>query len=236
LAKARPVLITRPHDASDRLASELKAIIPDLNIVQSPLIEIVYQSTILEFGDFEAIIVTSQNALKSLGNTINSLKGKATYCVGTQTAKIAQSYGLNVVTKEHQVEDLISHLATLKPQTRLLYLRGKYVTTDLKNHLKQCGLIVVEKLVYEQNPKTLSTQAIELLNSEDCLIPLYSIRTAKILTQECNKRSFRNNTIFCISQSISDAFTLNWKKVIADPPTEMSFPHQIAKISLDLSQ
>ena len=224
-------MITRPIDASNDLKSELSDINPKLYVVQSPLIEIKPRKFELPPKKYDGVILTSQNAIKSLGDCIDSLSGKKAYCVGEKTSELAKAKGIDVIAFARNSEDLIQAIIKLQPKGGLLYFRGHEVSNDLNGLLKNQGIKIDELVVYDQNPTPLTAKAIEILATSDCIIPLYSIRTAKLFSREVSKIIHKKHTIFGISRGVIQACGLPWKSVIADPPNLQSFASQIVKIA-----
>ncbi len=233
LEKSKTVLITRPKADAEKLAQELKVIEPGLRTVISPLIKIVSQPLIVNHDEIPDCIITSQNALRSIAINRRCPVSRKAYCVGQGTSKLAESMGFTVVASESRVEELVARLIRLRPDGPLLYLRGRHVAADLRSILAENGIQIEEAIVYDQLTQNLVADAVELLTSESCLIPVYSARSARILSRQCSAFSNRSHVVFCLSNNISDAFNLSWNKVIALPPENESFALQIARMAME---
>ena len=96
LNSSRPtILLTRPHDSSAPLAAALRG--RGYEVLVEPMLEIVPLSTPRPDGVFQAVIVTSANALRGLAGRGGNLLDLPCFCIGSRTAKVAQAFGFTQV-------------------------------------------------------------------------------------------------------------------------------------------
>ena len=83
---------------------------------------------------YDLLIVTSQNAVKSLSQhpLATTLKETPVLCVGEQTQQLLTQNGFNVLHFAHYASDLVQHLqqnlASLKKLTSIAFLKVKEIT------------------------------------------------------------------------------------------------------------
>ena len=140
------VLLTRPLADSRRVAAALAAhgiataIWPLTRIVPAP-------GPIAIAPGTTGLVFTSQNAVEAFAGLSPDRTLRA-WCVGDRTADAARRAGFaNVVSAAGDVQALAGKLAALAP-TRLLYLRGDHVSTDLGALLDGTGHTLDSQVVY----------------------------------------------------------------------------------------
>ena len=213
--KYRAIILTRPMGAANRMQSELLSINNDLEILISPLIEIQYNTFDFIQRNFSAYIFTSENAINSLMSNKVTLGEIDVFCVGQQTQRLAIKAGYNVLGSYPRVEFLVRDLSELKIKDKLFYFRGDHVSCDLKPTLGNKGVAIEEMIVYNQQACSLSKEAINLLASKPCLIPLFSARTAKLFSKEVATLSSKVHLIYCMSENIKKEVALDWDCKVA---------------------
>jgi uroporphyrinogen-III synthase len=152
--KMAHVLITRPiHEARQTsLAVERLGHTPLID----PMLEIVFRDDPLPAGPFDALIVTSGNALAALRHRrmLDRLLAIPLVAVGRRTGAAARSMGFTEVeTLGRDVADLVDHirLAWARPR-HALYLAGADRSSDLARDLDAFGHQVTVAVVYEARP------------------------------------------------------------------------------------
>jgi uroporphyrinogen-III synthase len=118
----RPLVVTRPEPAASataRLAEDL-----GLTVVPVPLFGI--ESVEWEAPDpkaFDALLLTSANAVRHGGAHLDRLRGLTAHCVGEATAAAARENGFTVGTVG--ISGVESLLRSLPDKLRLLHLCGR---------------------------------------------------------------------------------------------------------------
>ncbi len=223
------ILLTRPIEQSQSLAASLRE--QNVEVEIFPLMTVhKYDEAPTPKEDWQAVIVTSANALKyaDLSHIDNDTPILA---VGDKTADRAKTLGFaHVISADGNLEKLSG---TIKQELTpvggpLLYLRGKHITGPLAAELTEDGYKVIEYTVYETKPISKIDKAlINLLTNDDIdFIPFYSRRSALIFKELIEEAGLEgcleNITALSISANVaSEIDGLPWKtKMISDRPTQ----------------
>jgi uroporphyrinogen-III synthase len=179
-------LLTRPMAQSQRFAAQLRHRFgPDLLITISPLIAPHFLAPAFPVGPFTALIFTSETGVAAFAqhpNRPNCLPIRA-YCVGDQTAKAAQSAGLEPVSADGDAATLIA-LIQATHTGPLLHLCGTQTRGDVAQTLTDAGHPTTALELYDQREHPLTAAAIDLLRGErPLLVPLFSPRSATLFCQ-----------------------------------------------------
>lgn len=169
------VLLTRPRAAAERFAAMLWAERPELDVVISPIMEIVY---LVPEALPEADVVVFTSAHGVAGYVAAGGAPAEAYCVGSVTAEHARKAGFIVL-------QVAPDLAGLKPvlageRRTLLQVRGAHVTSEIPN--------AKSVIVYDQPCVALNEAAKVALASQRVVIaPLFSPRSARAFAAEAGK-------------------------------------------------
>lgn len=118
----RRLLVLRPEPGAS--ATVERARNRGLDAVAMPLFEIeAVEWTAPDPSEFDALLLTSANAVRCGGPRLVALLGLPVHAVGEATAEAAQTAGFAVVTIGHAGVDAL--LASLDPDVRLLHLCGE---------------------------------------------------------------------------------------------------------------
>jgi uroporphyrinogen-III synthase len=144
------LLVTRPRAEAERTALELAKRGHDALI--APILSIEPVKADFNPASFDAIVITSGNAVRSLVQSAlrNSLV-RPVLAVGSQTAQAACDAGfLDVVSADGDAGDLISLIRSRwnKGHARLLYLAGNNRSRDLAADLAADGVHIETVIVY----------------------------------------------------------------------------------------
>lgn len=217
------VLITRPQECALTLANELQRLGYKTTI--DSLIRIIPLSSLdlAPLSSFEAIITTSQQAIRCLANLTNE-RSFPLWCVGTESAKLASNLGFqNIHTAEGTATNLVTTLAqTIPPflDKPLLHLSGDVIRIDIVNALQAKGIKAKRTIVYQtQEAKTLSSETYHAIKTRSLeAILFYSPRTAHIFKKLCKEAHLTSYcaslSAICLSNAISQEIQdLCWKKI-----------------------
>jgi uroporphyrinogen-III synthase len=207
-------LITRPQEEAIIEAQKWQEM--DYACLIEPMIEIEYQSLGLSLEPYNAIIVTSKNALKAIAG-FNFL-GKI-IAVGPQTAEFANKLGFtNILCAESNVKSLINIID--HSHSPALYLRGDVVTVDLKALLPAKGVQIDETIVYTTKARdNFSAKLIEYLQAGEIeQVLLFSSRTAQIFCTLMTKHNLDQyshpmKAIVLSTQIAEQISQLTWRDV-----------------------
>lgn len=178
-------LLTRPEAQAARLADDLRARFgPHLRIVISPLMAPVFLAPHLPHLDWTGVLFTSANGVEGARRQ-SLLTGGRAWCVGDATAAAAAAAGYDAKSAGGDAGDLSDLVLRSGAAGPLLHVRGQEVTGQLAQRLNSAGIETHEAVIYRQESLPLSAGARAVL-AEDILViaPLYSPRTARLLSQE----------------------------------------------------
>jgi uroporphyrinogen-III synthase len=173
------VLLTRPRAAAERFAALLLAERPELDVLISPIMEIVYLVP-ERLPAADVVLFTSVHGVA--GYVAAGGTPSEAYCVGAVTAEKARKAGFDVL-------QVAPDLAALRPalageQRELLQVRGTYVTADLVAEFAHVASVIV----YDQPRVGLGDQAVAALASgRAVVVPLFSPRSARAFAKEAGQ-------------------------------------------------
>jgi uroporphyrinogen-III synthase len=196
------VLISRPMEDAIALKRAILSMKPSTQIVLAPALAIVPVAYDLQTDVFDAIILTSKHAALAAARITSMAPA---LCVGDTTAQMARSLGLRAVSAAGNAKDLIE-LVHANGVSRVLYLRGAHVQTDIGFELSLAGIETKSVIVYRQDPCDFSQEVQQsLLTATDLLVPVYSARSARIVSS--NLRGFAGKvTLVAISETAANGW------------------------------
>ena len=164
-------------------------------------------------GGFDALLLTSANAVRFGGDGLQSLRGLPVHAVGQATAAAAREAGFDIAS--HGDSDVERLLGSIEGDLRLLHLCGRH-RTEIADQRQELTAIPV----YDSKQRAVSLERDE---AEGAVALLHSQRAAKrfaALTDQ-SKADRRTITIIAISQKVGDAAGSGWAAVeIADAPDD----------------
>jgi uroporphyrinogen-III synthase len=149
------ILVTRPQPDNARTTAALRA--QGYVALPAPMLRFEKVMFLLDAeADFGAVIVTSANALRGLGDqpAANSLFRLPVFTVGDRTAQAAQDIGFrDVISAGGDANDLRALLTARAQAVKpLLYLAGADLSRDLAAELGTRGFEVVTHTTYRMAP------------------------------------------------------------------------------------
>ncbi|WP_162798416.1 uroporphyrinogen-III synthase [Sulfitobacter sp. SK012] len=176
----RTLLLTRPQASSERFVARLDPLaLSKVQVVISPLLEIVPLDTPVSLNGIQAVIFTSANAV----GFAPAANGMAAYCVGARTYEAARQAGWSAHLAGETAVDLIAHILDLRPKGPLLHLAGHHRRGDIGENLSKSGIQTQTLTLYDQILRGLSSEALSALQGTT-IVPLFSPRTALKFMQE----------------------------------------------------
>lgn len=159
---------------------------------------------------YDLLIVTSQNAVKSLSQhpLATTLKETPVLCVGEQTQQLLTQNGFNVLYFAHYASDLVQHLqqnlTSLKKLTSIAFFAGTQRLNTLPNFFVENNLKVKEITAYktEYTPIEIKENASAILFYSPSGVESYCTRNALTAEQQ----------IFCIGKTTAEAVKNRLKK------------------------
>ncbi len=203
------VLVTRPEPGASRTAARLRQ--AGFEPVNLPLTQIETLEHALPAGYFDAVIVTSAQALKRAITA--SILHLPLYAVGETTAESARAAGFaNVMTADGNIESIAALvMGSAKPAARLLYLCGKVRRPELEATLGEAGFHLTAVETYDAVPVAYSNSEIaaRLGGLPFDAVLLMSARAAELFAELADEPDFApffsRTKIFCLSRRIADA-------------------------------
>lgn len=169
----RPLLILRPQPGADATAARATAM--GLETIVTPLFRIAPRAWDLPDSPFDALLVTSANAARTIDSRVD--RSKPAYAVGEPTrAALAEAGFAEVTAGATNVADLVRH-AVRDGARRLLHLAGEDRTS-----FDSAGLTIETRVIYAAEPCAPSPVFAEALE-RDAVALLHSARAAKRFRQ-----------------------------------------------------
>lgn len=201
------VLVLRPEPGAS--ATVRRARERNLDAVAIPLFEVepvAWQAP--DPAAFDALLLTSSNAVRFGGRELDTLRNLNVYAVGEATASAARNAGFTVAAiGEQGVEQL---LETMPAWLRLLHLCG----ADRKE-FATAELVITRLTIYRSNP----IEEVDLSSAAGCVALIHSPRTGRRFAEIV--RDKHSIIIAAISPAAAEAVGEGWRKVMsADRPND----------------
>ena len=203
-------IITRPLVDSKKMFQFFES--KGVKCVINPLLEILYEKKDTDFTNYDRIILTSRHAVRSLVKKGQSFSSKVVHACGTSTYSEVEAFAPdNEYIYHESASDLINSFKSFPPinGSKLLYLRGRNVTVDLKSIFNGTNIKIDDCVEYIAREKIFfNTETLEEFNySKKISIIIYSLRTAEIFLKALKKYNLGNKTsiimAYCISKNIA---------------------------------
>ncbi len=223
------VLILRPDDSARETAQ--RAALLGLTSIIDPLFAVEpLQWSAPPAEEFDALMLTSANAVTFGGQALDAYKSLPVLAVGSATAAAAEQAGFIVAETGNRGADDLLRALTGDQFTRILRLTGK-------DHVKLAlsGRKIALRQVYQARALALGDMAQAALRQGHVVL-LYSVRAAKILSDEMDRGHLDRsvNHIVALSANIASAAGEGWKSVqAADQPTDDALLSLAGRLCLD---
>jgi uroporphyrinogen-III synthase len=211
------LLIIRPQPGAD--ASAARARSAGFEPVTVPFFEIrARRWTVPDPSQFDAMLVSSANAIRHGGPGLAALYSLPVHTVGLQSAAVASDAGMNVIsTGESGVEAALA-AAAAAGHDRLLWLAGE----DRMKLAVPIGMQVDAMAIYASQPLELDEAAHDSI-AECQLVALHSARAATAFAeyaeQHCTGR--KRFMLAALSPAIAQAAGTGWSGIaIAASPED----------------
>lgn len=203
---AVPVLVTRPEPEATATAEILSARFGGkVRLVVAPLMAVEYLTPDLPSGPFVGLIFTSSAGVAAAARLGADLPRRA-WCVGEKTAGRATAAGFDAIAAGGDAEALVAAIMEARPDGPLLHLRGEDTRGSVAERLISAGIETVSAVIYRQTPQPLSAKALELLRGTGVVaVPLFSPRSAALLTEAMPADRQACLRLVCMSQAVADA-------------------------------
>ena len=207
-------VLTRPIEDSKRIKQSLEN--QGYKVIVNPLLEIKYKTNIFNPDEYEVLIFTSRHSIRYLEEKNIFLKNKIICACGKSTFLEAKKFGTeNTYILYSNVSELEENFANINgiKEKKVLYLRGREITSDITSIFRDNGINIDDEIVYEANAiNEFNNELInELDGGQNLAFLFYSIRTAQIYLQSMEKYNLSNKTsiiiAYCISKNVADFLT-----------------------------
>ena len=210
-----PILILRPEDGALETRKRVEAL--GLKAVVDPLFEVrPIDWQVPPANDFDAIMLTSANAVRYAGDGLEIFTSLPAYVVGEATAAAARNAGMQVVHIGNKGAQKLANDMAHRKVTKALRLVGRNYTPV------ETDIILENRTVYETIPRPMGKRA-KVALSQGCVVLLHSTRAATILCSQVDQLNIDrvNIQLVAISQSTAKAAGLGWKSInVAEKPTD----------------
>lgn len=203
----RRLLVLRPEPGASATASRAREM--GLDAVAVPLfaIEPVDWSA-PEAGRFDALLLTSANALRCAGDQLADLRGLPVHAVGEATAEAARAAGFDIASAGDSGVDRL--LGSIDPDLRLLHLCG-----EDRRAPRNPRQAIAEVVVYRSKP--IETPDLSVAPGSVALVhsPRAGVRLAALVKRR------QSTLIAAISAAAAEAAGDGWLAVeVADRPSD----------------
>ncbi len=180
------LLLTRPRVDAESFLADLRRSVTPGTVVISPVLRIVATGAVPDLAGVTAVIFTSANGVRA-GKLPPGLRA---FCVGCKTTQAAQAAGYVAEMVGETADQLVAHLAGLRPEGGMLHLRGRHARGDVAARLTAMGMNARETIVYDQQACDFTREARALLDAEKpVILPLFSPRSAEIVVRQARARA-----------------------------------------------
>lgn len=203
----RKLLLLRPEPGLSSSVERARNL--GLEVIACPLFRIEpVKWSVPDPVEYDGLLLTSANAVRQAGGGLEQLIQLPAHAVGEATARVARESGLSVETVGD--DDIVSLLAMLPPDVRLLHLAGE-------DHRDPGDARIDRRIVYRS--ATITNPALPKL--EGLVAAIHSPRAGSRLAELATQR--RRTAIAAISAAAADACGDGWERVESpDKPDDNS--------------
>jgi uroporphyrinogen-III synthase len=211
------VIIIRPQPRADATAARASALGLEPTVMPLFAAEAVdWQAPNPQY--YNALLITSANAMRHGGAALAGLQSLPVYAVGTQSADAACNAGFNVIMAGTSNAAALLESAASAGHNRLLWLAGAdhmqlNPTTDMQ---------IDTHIVYRSAALPAPSNYRDSLTPSCCVL-LHSARAARHFRALCLENSIKlqDISIAALSQNVSEAAGVGWRQtIVAAQPTD----------------
>lgn len=174
------LLLTRPVEASDRFAAQLRGVMDARmpRVLTAPLIRVDYAGRLPDMTGVAALVFTSANGVRAYV-AAGGPRDRPAWAVGEATAEAARRAGLAPRAAGGDARALVETVTRARPAGRLLHVHGEHARGEVAQKLRAAGLDAGEAVLYRQILLPLTDAAAQALDGgTPVVVPLFSPRTA----------------------------------------------------------
>lgn len=207
------LLVIRPRPGAD--ATALRAQASGFEVAVVPLFAIEPVAWEMpQAGDYDALMLTSGNAVRQAGDGLYALKHLPTFVVGTATARAVEHAGLAIQAVGDAGVDAILSIIRAAGHNRTLWLAGEE-RTDASVPV---GMTVDAHTVYRSAMLPEPADFADIIASCGAVM-LHSPRAASRFASICQAHGINRGqvTIAALSAAIAESAGSGWQEVIVAP-------------------
>ncbi|MFP4571067.1 uroporphyrinogen-III synthase [Rhodosalinus sp.] len=174
------LLLTRPAEASERFAAQLRGVLGARTpkVLIAPLMRLDYAGRLPEMTRVAGLIFTSANGVRAYA-VAGGPRDLPAWAVGDATAEAARRAGIPARAAGGDARALLDLMVRERPPGPLLHVRGEHARGDVARKLRVAGLDTRETVLYRQILLPLGDAARAALEGRaPVVVPLFSPRTA----------------------------------------------------------
>jgi uroporphyrinogen-III synthase len=226
------VLITRPEPGATRTVRRLAA--RGIDAVAIPVTGILPLAHQIPDANFDALIITSHNAMVHGAELLTLHQSKPAFVVGERTAELLRNQGFRHVIAAQTAQDLLP-LIIARPPNRALYLCGQIRKPELEAGLAAAGITTTAVEVYMAKPENNAPAMLVSFfqHAPDSIVLCYAPSAAAAFVAAVQHQDLPPDTRFlCMSATIAAQLPAQWQKntSIAMNPDDAAMSDQLHKM------
>ncbi|AXX92461.1 uroporphyrinogen III synthase [Malaciobacter molluscorum LMG 25693] len=121
------------------------------DVINLEIFKIKYIEKNIDFGNYDALIFTSKNAIYSIDSFGNEWKNINSYVIAKKTSDVAINLGgkVSFIGNSGHGNEFAKELVPLLKNKKVLFLKAKRVVSSLVDILKENKIDINEEIVYE---------------------------------------------------------------------------------------
>ena len=201
---SRPVLVVRPQPRADRTVARLREL--GLDAVATPLFHVEPRNWSAENpARFDALMLTSANALRHGGEGLDRLQSLPVYAVGVATSEAAKARGFGSVWSGADDAQSLAAMIETDGHRHILHLCGEDVRPFAP------GALQIERRIAYAAREVQPPEGFGKLLADAPIILLHSPRAASRLAELCAERAAIS--LVAISANVAEAAGTGWREV-----------------------
>jgi uroporphyrinogen-III synthase len=223
---SRAIAVLRPEPGNAATAAAIEAL--GLTAIRLPLFEVhAIDWTPPDVTRFDALLLTSANALRRAGPGLAALRGLPVHAVGDATAAVARDAGLEVVAVGDRDGAALVAAAAASGVQRALLLGGR------DRAVEEHPIIAEAIAVYASEPVAVALEALDQLAGS--VVLLHSARAARRVADLIDRAGIDRRTVrlAAISAAAAEAAGGNWEGIAAAASPDDATLIQLARTLAD---
>jgi uroporphyrinogen-III synthase len=225
------LIILRPQPAAETTMARANAL--GFDAVSMPLFALEPVDWTLPDGTFDAVLITSANALRNGGAGLSAITYLPVLAVGDASAKMAKSAGFDVAITGNRDGAAILAQAINAGFRNIIWLAGaEHMPLDADPEISLTTIVTYQSRALDPSPDLTNLLAIP------CVVALHSARAAAYFSAYCEQYciDIAHISLAVLSPAIAAAAGTGWRQVaIADAPNDMALLSAAQSIAMTIS-